>query len=200
MLSITFTPKVIGPDFTNVKNYTWLYDYLRSRNYTPNKFWNADEVYKSPNIYEIQKNLNNRIFNQSFILEYNKLTKDNNPTPITINYSYLDMNKINYPCTINIDLISIDSKVNIDSYFSIMLYPDKKICLIDDFYPQIYLHGWGGIGKLIETNLIYFLKNQIPSNINKVYVCSIEQTKAYWGKLGYLKARNNQWGSQFKLI
>jgi hypothetical protein len=174
MLSITFTPKVIGPDFTNVKNYTWLYDYLRSRNYTPNKFWNADEVYKSPNIYEIQKNLNNRIFNQSFILEYNKLTKDNNPTPITINYSYLDMNKINYP--------------------------DKKICLIDDFYPQIYLHGWGGIGKLIETNLIYFLKNQIPSKINKVYVCSIEQTKAYWGKLGYLKAKNNQWGSQFKLI
>lgn len=214
MITTDFYPDIIGPNFEIKENIIWLTNYLESKKKVPKYFWQTrfdlklKQDLKIPCLLKISKNLNHAVFNNEFKSKWAELTIQNVSellkVEVKLNESSFEFKKgsvkqIQYCAQITLEAVNGYPK-EINSYFSVTLHQDQKICLIDDFYPNLYYYGWGGSGKAILNCLERFLRYYSPFKINLIYVCSITETYGFWNKMGYVMAPDNNWGSQVKSI
>jgi hypothetical protein len=214
MFTVNFTPTVIGPNFELSDNYNWLKDYMESHNKIPKYFWNDKYIpdlkiaVRSPCILKVSKRLNHVAFSNQFRKEWKIRTEANTPQELRVEFNLNETkfvrkrgSKEESQFNVDIKIIAIKGNpIDIHSYFSVMLYKDHSICLIDDFYPCLYDYGWGGSGAVILPNLERYIKYNIPFTINSIYVCSISETYGFWKKMGYQMAEENNWGNHIKYI
>jgi hypothetical protein len=207
LLVTNFTPTIIGPNFKDQENLDWLDSYLQNHPTTPKYFWKStfshelNQDVTEPNVLQIRNNLNHRIFSKFFKGKWERLTSINQAPELRIELKYVNY-QINHQLEQKVIEVSIIPLVlnhePIHSYFSITLHPDQGICLIDDFYPEVYMYGWGSISYVILEKLDSYLRYSLPFEIKSIFVCSVPDTYLFWKKMGYLTATKNKWGSHFK--
>jgi hypothetical protein len=214
MIITSFKPKVIGPNFKIQNNMNWLTKYLEIHKNIPDYFWISQDypelltTIRTPNILEISQHLTHRCFSNCFRKTWQMLTKNNYPPDILIESRYINIKNSHPDDNQNPNLHSIlvslkhndNEYCSIQPYFSINVYPQFSIALIEEFYPELYYYGWGGSGAVILDIIEEVIISEVPKKINTLIVDSIPGYYGFWNKMGFEIAINNPWGSHLKSI